>query len=224
MPRCMVPRLPLRKGILNQGAVSLHLFLRDICGGDFVGWIDDQLKAADHGGSIIQRSASMRASVLNPLRNIQGVSNKVLGMALADLLLGGDPKRERWVITGASMIAVDTLVHAFLHRTGVLDRARAEHPYGPRCYDRHGCAEILADFAQSIDARQFNSDFPAYFPRFLQHAIWRFCAQGVMDVCNGNRIDDDKRCDNVHCPNFKVCDRVPLPLANENKTVRNHAA
>jgi hypothetical protein len=32
-------------------------------------------------------------------------------MALADLLLGADPNRERWVTTGASMVAVDTLFH-----------------------------------------------------------------------------------------------------------------
>jgi hypothetical protein len=32
-------------------------------------------------------------------------------MALADLLLGAAPNRERWMMTGASMVAVDTLVH-----------------------------------------------------------------------------------------------------------------
>jgi hypothetical protein len=131
-------------------------------------------------------------------------------MALADLLLGSDPLRQRWVTTGASMIAIDTLVHAFLHRTGVLRRARAEHPYGPRCYAPNGCADIIAAFAQTIDARQFHSEFPAHFPRFLQHAIWRFCATSVMNVCNGNQINDNRGCDNTHCPNFEICDRKPL--------------
>ena len=32
------------------------------------------------------------------------------------------------------MIAVDTLVHNFLHRTGILRRFRADHAYGLACY------------------------------------------------------------------------------------------
>jgi hypothetical protein len=32
------------------------------------------------------------------------------------------------------MIAIDTLVHNFLQRTGILSRAHAEHVYGPHCY------------------------------------------------------------------------------------------
>jgi hypothetical protein len=210
MPTCVVPSLPLRKGILNQGAVSLFLFIRDVCDGDLVGWLDERLENADREGSIITRAAAMRAAVLEPLKNIPGVADKVLGMALADLLLGSDPLRQRWVMTGSSMIAIDTLVHNFLHRTGVLRRAGAEHPYGPRCYMPKGCAEIIAAFAGTIDARQFNSEFPVFFPRFLQHAIWRFCAQGVLDVCNGNQIDDNRGCDNSHCPSFEVCDRLPV--------------
>jgi hypothetical protein len=64
MPTCIVARLPLRKGILNQGALSLFLFIRDVCGGDLVGWLDDRLERADHEGSIIERAAAMRAAVL----------------------------------------------------------------------------------------------------------------------------------------------------------------
>jgi hypothetical protein len=211
MPTCIVPRLPLRKGILSQSAVSLFLFIRDICGGDIVGWIDDQLAAADdRSGSLIERASAMRIALLDPLKGVHGVSDKVLGMALADLLLGSDQCRQRWIITGASMIAIDTLVHNFLHRTGVLRRAGAEHPYGPQCYSAAGCADIIAAFAVAIDAREINSDFPEYFPRFLQHAIWRFCAQGIMDVCNGNKIEDENRCCDSHCANFEVCDRLPL--------------
>jgi hypothetical protein len=210
MPGCVVANLPLRKGILNQAAVSLFLFIRDVCSGDLVRWTDERLEAADRQGSIITRAAAMRAAVLEPLKNIPGVADKVLGMALADLLLGSDPLRQRWVMTGSSMIAIDTLVHNFLHRTGVLRRAGAEHPYGPRCYMPNGCAEIIAAFAQTIDARQFNLEFPAYFPRFLQHAIWRFCATSVMNVCNGSQINDSQRCVSSHCPNYGFCDRLPF--------------
>ena len=46
---CPVPRHRLRNGRLNQSAYSLFLFIRDIAGGDIVGWIDRQL--ADHPGT-----------------------------------------------------------------------------------------------------------------------------------------------------------------------------
>jgi hypothetical protein len=39
----------------------------------------------------------MRHAFLEPLCCIHGVSDKVLSMALADLLLGADPNRERWM-------------------------------------------------------------------------------------------------------------------------------
>jgi hypothetical protein len=42
--------------------------------------------------------------------------------------------RPKWLKVGASMIAIDTLVHKFLHRTGILKRFEAAHPYGPGCY------------------------------------------------------------------------------------------
>ncbi len=68
------------------------------------------------------------------------------------------------------LIAVDTLVHNFLHRTGILARFKAGHPYGPGCYRPGGCAEIVRLVASQIDARQFNRDFPQIFPRFVQIA------------------------------------------------------
>lgn len=210
MPSCPLPRHPLRKGGLNQAAYSLFLFIRDICAGDLVGWIDDQLAAADTLLPSSDRLTQMRAALLGPLSNIYGISEKVLSMALANLLLGGDPNRKRWIETGASMIVIDTLMHNFLHRTGVLRRAHAEHGYGPPCYAPRGCADLIEGLSQRIDAREFNPDFPAYFPRFVQHAIWRFCAQEAADVCNGNRIDDRQRCQNAHCPAFSVCDRIAL--------------
>ena len=56
----------------------------------------------------------------------------------------------------------------------------------------------------------FNPAFPAVFPRFVQHAIWRYCAQSGLDVCNGNRIDDRKSCENVYCQIHNICDRIAL--------------
>jgi hypothetical protein len=40
----------LRNGRLNQLAYSLFLFVRDVADGDLVGWIDNQLAAADGPG------------------------------------------------------------------------------------------------------------------------------------------------------------------------------
>ena len=108
------------------------------------------------------------------------------------------------------MIAIDTLVHNFLVRTGILARFDADHSYGAACYQAGGCADIIAAVADRIDARQFNPGFPQPFPRFVQHAIWRYCAQSGLDVCNGNRIDDRKSCTNVYCQIRKLCDRIVL--------------
>ena len=55
---CPLPRHPLRNGRLNQTAYSLFLFIRDIAGGDIVGWIDRQL--ADQPGSAQPRGGPGR--------------------------------------------------------------------------------------------------------------------------------------------------------------------
>jgi hypothetical protein len=108
------------------------------------------------------------------------------------------------------MIAIDTLVHNFLVRTGILKRFEADHSYGAACYQTGGCADIIEAVAQRIDARQFNPSFPQPFPRFIQHAIWRYCAQSGLAVCNGNRIDDRRSCTNVYCQIRCSCDRIIL--------------
>jgi len=206
--RCPLPRQDLRNGHLNQVAYSLFLFIRDIADGDLVGWLDHRLVEADDP-TAPDRLARLRHAVLEPLGHVYGVSDKVLSMTLSSLLLGAG-RGPRWVQVGGSMIAVDTLVHNFLHRTGILRRLGADHPYGPSCYRPSGCADIIERVAGRIDAREFNPDFPAIFPRFVQHAIWFYCAQSGLDVCNGNRIDDRKSCQNIYCQLFNICDRIAL--------------
>jgi hypothetical protein len=207
--RCPLPTHDLRNGHLNQAAYSLYLFIRDIAEGDLIGWIDQQLQAANSPTGP-DRVARMRSAVIAPLRGIYGVSDKVLTMALSSLLLGAPNKLQLWREVGASMIAIDTLVHNFLHRTGILRRFGAAHAYGSACYRPGGCAEIIAMVADRIDASAFNPAFPAVFPRFVQHAIWRYCAQTGLDVCNGNRIDDRKSCENDYCQIRNDCDKVAL--------------
>jgi hypothetical protein len=79
-----------------------------------------------------------------------------------------------------------------------------------RCYAPGGCADIIRGLAQRIDAHEFNPDFPACFPRFVQSAIWRLCSASELDLCNGKQIDDLRRCQNACCSVFPDCDRVAL--------------
>jgi hypothetical protein len=136
-PNCPLPRHPLRNGRLNQSAYSLFLFIRDIAGGDIVDWIDRQLKPYSGSADV----AAAGAALLDPLRHVYGISDKVIGMALASLLMGAGGSRPDWFAVGASFVVVDTLVHNFLHRTGILERLAASHPYGPGCYRPGGCAD-----------------------------------------------------------------------------------
>jgi hypothetical protein len=206
---CPVPSHDLRNGRLNQTAYSLYLFVRDIADGDLVGWIDRQLREADSPHDA-DRPARLREALIGPLREVYGVSDKVLTMTLSCILLTAPRGYEIWRQVGATMIAIDTLVHNFLHRTGILARFSADHLYGAACYRPGGCADIITLVAEQIDARAFNPAFPAMFPRFVQHAIWRYCAQLGLDVCNGNRINDRRSCDNVYCQIRQLCDRVSL--------------
>ena len=199
----------MRNGRLNQTAYSLFLFIRDVAEGDLVGRIDRQLQEAD-GSPGPHRLARMRGSLIEALRQVYGVSDKVLTMALSCILLGAPGNKGLWIEVGGSMIAIDTLVHNFLHRTGILHRFNANHLYGLACYRPGGCAEIIQAVAERIDARQFNPSYPQVFPRFVQHAIWKYCSQSGLDICNGNRIDDAKRCSNLNCRMRLMCDRVAL--------------
>jgi hypothetical protein len=122
---CPLPSHDLRNGHLNQAAYSLFLFIRDLADGDLIGWIDAQLAAAN-GPAGPHRLPRMRDSLIEPLREIYGVSDKVLAMALSALLLGAPEKMGLWTEVGGSMIAIDTLVHNFLHRTGILARFKRE--------------------------------------------------------------------------------------------------
>lgn len=208
LPLCPLPKMPARKGALSQAAFGLALFIRDICDGDLVGWIDARLTAADPGPGARDRTALMRIALLEPLANIAGTGAKTWSMILAELLLGVDPQRERWVTTGASFVAIDSLVHAYLHRIGILRRLDAEHAYGLACYAPGGCADVIAELAARIDAREFSAEFPAYFPRWVQFAMWWFCSADGWSICNLNKIDDHVGCQQVSCPAYLSCDRL----------------
>ena len=199
--QCPLPKHPLRNGRLNQTAYSLYLFVRDVAEGDLVGWIDQCLERAPSASA-----ASKREAILGPLRHVYGVADKVLSMALASMLLAAPQTKPTWHEVGASFIAVDTLVHNWLHRTGILKNCGVAHPYGQRCVGENGCTAIIEKISNRIDARQFNNAFPKVFPRYIQFAIWRFCSIDALNVCNGLRIGRS-RCKNRWCRLFDVCDR-----------------
>jgi hypothetical protein len=132
--------------------------------------------------------ATARDALIAPLRNVYGVSDKVLAMALSAMLMGAGKRRSLWFKVGATFIVIDTLVHNFLHRSGILQRFGADHAYGSGCYRPGGCCEILELIAARIDASAFNPTFPQVFPRFVQSAVWRYCAEGGLDICNGGIV------------------------------------
>ncbi len=210
---CPVPHHKLRNGRLNQTAYSFFLFVRDVAKGDLIGWIDDRLTLPSPASisADVDLAGERQERLIGPMRNIYGISDKILTMTLSGLLLGSDD-RPNWFETGKGMIAIDTLVHNFLHRTGILEVCGASHAYGVACYGLGGCAEIIRTAACQIDASGFNRQFPKVFPRFVQHAIWRFCAADGLNICNGNRIDDHKPCQNTYCQLFNKCRHKPLKL------------
>jgi hypothetical protein len=152
----------------------------------------------------------MRTAVLGPLKEVYGVSDKILMMALSVLFLGAPSRRRRRKLCTRVSTAIMLPPISSQRRTGILHRFRADHAYGVACYRPGGCAEIIETVAQQIDARQFNRRFSRTFPRFVQYAIWRYCSQQGLDICNGNQIDDRKRCDNAQCSLYSICDRMTL--------------
>jgi hypothetical protein len=153
--------------------------------------------------------AARQEALIGPLRNVYGISDKVLTMTLSTLLMAAQG-RAIWFETGKSMIPIDTLVHNFLHRTGILFDCGQPHAYGAACYRKGGCAEIIRGISKQIDARTINPKFPAYFPRFFAHAAWRFSAIDGLNLCNGNRIDDRKPCQISYCHLSQKCQKTSL--------------
>jgi hypothetical protein len=147
---CPLPTHRMRNGHLNQIAYSLYLFIRDAAEGDLVGWIDHRLDQANESGAPDPLSQA-RVGLIESMRNVYGVADKILAMAMSGILIGAAEVRPRWLEVGVQLIAVDTLVHNFLHRTGILARFKAVHPFGPGCYRQGGCADIVRLVASKID-------------------------------------------------------------------------
>ncbi len=201
---CVLPRLHLRNGSLNQLAFSLYFFFRDVAGGSFLDWLGERISVVS-GGSY----PDIQRELISPMRAIHGISDKVISMALSDLLLAS-PDKPHWRQVGAEFIVVDRLIHNFLHRSGILQRQGCQHVYGSACYGESGCAKLLLSLSRAIDMRRYHHTFPQPFPRFVQTAIWRYCAASGENICNGNQIDDSRRCRNKLCNLQSFCSRIAL--------------
>lgn len=200
---CPLPEHDLRNGRLNQTAFSLALFIRDIAQENFTKWLFIQTKRVADGESTIDQA------LIEPLAQVHGASDKVVRLAISDLMLGTGIF-DHWREIGAQIVVVDRLVHNFFQRTGILDRLEASHHSGEQCYQANHCLDILYLLSSLIDARSYNRTYPTYFPRFVQKAIWNYCANSEFNICNGNEIDDRRRCENKYCSLYRTCDRVKL--------------
>ncbi len=203
LPACPVAALPLRKGILNEQAFSLYLLIRDRCGGDLVAFIDQVLAVSEcePDPTTISREALIALLVA-----VRGVSRKLASMMLAWIMAATSDDRRHWRAVAASMVAVDSLVHNHLHRTGILSAYGAAHAYGTRCFGLSGCELVIRDLAARVSAIEGS----IVSPRRLEHAVWRFCASRELARCNGRRINDDGACQLTDCPLWDGCGHVPL--------------
>ena len=160
---CPLPNHRLRNGHLNQIAYSLYLFIRDVADGDLVGWIDDRLRPGERPG---RRPAgeSAATALIEPLRNVYGVSDKVLAMALSGILIGAADVRPRWLEVGVHLIAVDTLVHNFLHRTGILRALQGFPPLRAPAATGQAAAPKSLPGCPADRRPCVQSDLPGHFP------------------------------------------------------------
>lgn len=162
----------MKRGNLNHMAFSLYLFLRDVAGRDFLAYVRQHFGDHQQGDGAINYCLQ---GFIGEVITIANVGPKLAHMALSCLFLTAYPGWN-YRRVGTHMIAVDSLVHNFLHRTGILDSYRLDHSYGPRYHAQNGFLGVIQDMAGRIDCREFNPALPASFPRFIQY-IWAYCGQ-----------------------------------------------
>ena len=217
--RCPLPSHDLLKGVLNIKAYSFFFYIRDICQGDLLTHFDQiigkHVKTSNPDPTAV---IGARDDLITDFKQIFGVGDKLSSMTLSAFLLANQ-NNKAYVKVGQSMIAVDTLVHNFLHRTGILKFYDCQHNYGPGC--SIDCVSIIDSLTKKIDARQFNKAHPKYFPRFVQFSIWHFCSVIQENICNGVNINDGKPCNQEDCPVYQLCDHITLKKGVNNGEIPN---
>jgi hypothetical protein len=205
LSNCSLPTFDMKRGALNHMAFSLYFFLRDVAGRDFYTYV------TEHFGQGQLSSRAMNELIetfIGKITTIANVGPKLAHMALSCLFLTTYPGWDYRQV-GAHMTAVDTLVHNFLHRTGILDCYQLDHPYGPRCHAQTGCLGVIHDLANRIDCREFNPTLPADFPRFIQYHIWAYCGQAGENICNGNKCKPGKPNPDCILHQQRLCAQLP---------------
>jgi hypothetical protein len=185
---CPLPTFDMKRGALNHMVFSLYFFLRDVCQGDFYTFARDHFRECQ---PFDRTTTELLDGFIRKVAAIANVGPKLAHMALSCLFLTACPGWD-YRHVGEQMIAVDSLVHNFLHRTGILHDYRLDHPYGSRCHAQDGCLGVIQDLARHIDCREFNPSLPAHFPRFVQYHIWAYCGQSGENICNGNKCKPGK--------------------------------
>jgi hypothetical protein len=185
---CPLPKFDMKRETLNQMVISLYLFLRDVCHNDFYRFVQAQFDLVK-GESY--RVKTQVESFIETFSQVYNVGPKLIDMAFSHLFLTPYPGWDYQAV-GAEMVAIDTLVHNFLARTGTLDEYKRPHKYGLACHTQKGCVGVIEEIAQGIDCRKYNPNYPAYFPRLVQLYIWDYCASNGENICNGNKCKEGK--------------------------------
>jgi hypothetical protein len=190
--KCPLPRYGMKNGKLNQMVFSVYLFLRDQCKGDFPGFVQGIV-----GAESLKQLKGMKEDELgSAIRNLVGemdqifnVGPKLANMTLSELLSVKKVKGWDYSQLFPHMVAVDTLVHEFLHRTGTLKLYGLEHKYGESvCHSQNGCVGVINNISRQIDCKRYSEEYPEYYPRMVQVCIWKFCT----DSCNKNNCKYDQ--------------------------------
>lgn len=199
---CPLPKHPLRNGRLNILAYSLYFFIRDVCKKDLVGFIDNILEQD-------KLATQKRDEFVKKFSRVYGMQGKIINMTFSTVFLGLGSIKPDWKQVGHVTVAIDTLVHNFLYRTGILKYYDMNHNIGA-CYGKNGCLRVIEQLAEVVDCSTFSPSYPKYFPRFVQLSIWLFCSEAGENICNGRMIDDREPCQNTECPLYNLCDKLPL--------------
>jgi hypothetical protein len=181
---CPVPKFDMKRGGLNQMVFSLFFFFRDVCDNDFYEFAKNHLDSTKPTKDQIQ-------NFIETFNQVYNVGPKLADMAFSHLFFTQYPGWDYREI-GAEMVAIDSLVHNFLHRTGALDEYQKPHNYGPACHTSNGCLEVIEKIAKEIDCQEYHSSYPAYFPRLIQLYIWTYCSMSGENICNGNKCKEGK--------------------------------
>ena len=185
-----------RNGHLNQAAYSLFLFIRDLADHDLIGWINASWRPPTvplaRTGCLQWRRPDRAAA--------GGIGCLGQGPRHGPVQPAARRSEEHglWIEVGGSMIAIDTLVHDFLHPTGVSRSVQGEAPVRVGLLSTRPLLGYHSIVAEHIDARQFNPAFPQLFPGSSSTRFGSSSA-GRPDVCTGDRINVARRCSNMDC-------------------------